>query len=237
MAPNTIHTCSSISPASTGSTIVMQSLWQDIAIARTMALTARSTNHKAISNATRIGGSATEPDLLHATMESKVLFSQKDNRSGTREKATNCQINAKTQKQGQKADKWYPILTILVQAILGKRRRIPAGIWKMQSQRTFVGLEPSRFWYSTVFSNHSETIIHWWTTFLMARCLWDTHFLWFLLRLDGGRAILWILMVWACTRLCHQSLAFEKNLDGGLREIWQGLDLRMRVQNGQKQEN
>jgi hypothetical protein len=52
-----------------------------------MALTASSTDHKAIFNTTRIGGSATEPDLLHATMESKVLFSQKDNRSCTRVKA------------------------------------------------------------------------------------------------------------------------------------------------------
>jgi hypothetical protein len=120
MVPNTIHTCSSISPASTGSTIAMQSLRQDIAIARTMALTARSTDHKAISNATRIGGSATEPDLLHATMESKVLFSQKDNRSGTREKAPNCQINAKTQNKAEKQTNGTPSRQSLFKQYWGK---------------------------------------------------------------------------------------------------------------------
>jgi len=97
-------TCSSILPASTGSTIAMQSLRQDVAIARTMALTARSTDHKAIS----ICGSATEPDLVHATMESKVLFSQKDNRSGRREKAPNCPKNAKIQNKAKKQTNGTP---------------------------------------------------------------------------------------------------------------------------------
>jgi CheY-like chemotaxis protein len=120
MAPNTIHTCSSISPASTGSTIAMHSLRQDIATARTMALTARPTDQKAIASVTRIGGSATEPDLLHATTESKVLFSPKEGGSDRRGNAPNCQINAKTQNNAEKQSHCTPRRRSLFKQYWGK---------------------------------------------------------------------------------------------------------------------
>ena len=69
------------------------------ATARTMALTDRPTDQKVIGSATRIGGSATEPDLLHGAMESKVFFSPKESGSDKRGQAPHCQINEKRQSK------------------------------------------------------------------------------------------------------------------------------------------